>query len=430
MEIITHKLLQNFKNAAKFTAFSLLLIFTYNTCTEEPNNPEDPPQKADCPNGFLPCEEDSTACCEVICPPGTLLGGQDSTECIPVVCPEYHHLCGPDSTDCCLDTTSHDMIWEIDTIFTGIVNWGEDVEIINESKIWVVGRFEYDGSTDLYNLIEWNGNDWIVKTFIPINNNSPSMIDCIFSFSENDIWFGGSPYHWDGEVLISHASQFPTGFFDVDSHINEIWGSGPNDVFFIGNKGRIAHWDGNEYTMVTTQTDLPLVDIWGSGPNDVWVIGWNDYIGRNVILHYNGSQWTNVYQTGSGPPYTNKESYLTGDLTGVQVFKENEAFILGLPYGIYRTTLDSVPYADLIEIEYTGKNIRLIRGNHPNDIYVAANHSGIYHFNGNSIYEYDIPGSGDLFMKGMDVKGGMVVIMGYEFYGDNLIVLRGNKVNE
>lgn len=148
----------------KLTPYTLLLLLL--AC---PKPPEDkPPPKTECDSGYLPCEEDSTICCEVICPPGTILGGEDSTECIPVECPEYYYLCGEDSTDCCLETTSHDMTWKVDTIFAGFVNRAKDVAIINDTTIWVVGEFELDDPEDTltnfeerFNLIRWDGNEWI-----------------------------------------------------------------------------------------------------------------------------------------------------------------------------------------------------------------------------------------------------------------------------
>jgi len=31
-------------------------------------------------------------------------------------CDPGYHPCGTDSTECCLDTTSHNFVWEIDTL--------------------------------------------------------------------------------------------------------------------------------------------------------------------------------------------------------------------------------------------------------------------------------------------------------------------------
>lgn len=59
------------------------------------NNPE----SLYCPAGQLPCENQTT-CCDVICEDG-------------------YHPGGEDSTDCLLDTTNHDIYWEIDTITFG-----------------------------------------------------------------------------------------------------------------------------------------------------------------------------------------------------------------------------------------------------------------------------------------------------------------------
>ncbi|MFQ6608684.1 MAG: hypothetical protein ACE5EE_09125, partial [Fidelibacterota bacterium] len=50
-------------------------------------------------------------------------------------CPEGYHLCGEDSTDCCLDTTSHDFVWDVDTLGESGVLW--DVWAFDENNVWV-----------------------------------------------------------------------------------------------------------------------------------------------------------------------------------------------------------------------------------------------------------------------------------------------------
>ncbi|MBC8191665.1 MAG: hypothetical protein H8E18_04750 [FCB group bacterium] len=73
------------------------LILASSGCVE----PKDElPTLADCENGYIPCAEDSTVCCEVTCPPGYYLGGQDSTECLSIECPPGYYLGGEDSTEC------------------------------------------------------------------------------------------------------------------------------------------------------------------------------------------------------------------------------------------------------------------------------------------------------------------------------------------
>ncbi len=54
------------------------------------------------------------------------------------MCDEGYHPCGPDSQECCLDTTSSEFTWIIDSL--GL--YGSelfDATVISQDDIWVVG---------------------------------------------------------------------------------------------------------------------------------------------------------------------------------------------------------------------------------------------------------------------------------------------------
>lgn len=416
-----------------FLLISLLISLLFLACPKPSDNK--PPEKADCDPGFLPCEEDSTICCEVICPPGTLLGGKDSTECIPVECPPNYHLCGPDSTDCCLDTTSHAMIWEVDTIFTGFVNWAMDVAIINDTTIWVVGDFELDDPEDTltsfeerFNLVEWNGTNWELEKIVTPNSTNLTLIRSVFVIDPNTIWTGGwAPFFWDG-VKWSRPNIGSWPAFDNYGQITAIWASSPDDVFFGSVNGQINHWDGSGFTRMETPTNVHLTDINGTGPSDVWAVGNDLSIAKSTVIHYDGVEWKLLYETGVTPGWTSIDSSLSGNIKQVQTFDNftNEAWILGNTYGIYHTTSETAPDADLIKIEFKGKPLSKLRGNHPNDLYIAAHYSGVFHYNGIDIKEYSLPG--DLYINGMDVRKNLVIIIGFE--GKYLVAYRGIKFRE
>ena len=407
--------------------FFISLIFVAITCREDPPKP---PQRAECDKGFLPCEEDSTICCEVICPPGHLLGGSDSTECLPVECPEFHHLCGVDSTVCCLDTTSHEMVWEVDTIFSGITNWVYDAAIINDTNIWVVGWFEKNDPNDSlkyfdkkYNLIKWNGTEWILDHIMEKEWDSIARAGAIFVVDENNIWVTeyGSPMFWNGQKWeIRHM----LGWESMGSQVNKIWASGPDDVFFVSNQGKINHWDGSTFTrMQTPETIISLTDIWGTGPNDVWATGWSLSLAKSVVFHFDGDQWDLLYETGeAGHPNTMEWA---GHLSHVQSFRPKEVIILANPYGIYQATLDSVIDTKLHEIEFKGNILENMRGNHPHDLFVGASYSTIFHFNGRDFYEYEFPSQ--ILIKAIDVKDDRVVMIGVDNW--NVVAVRGRKLN-
>jgi len=61
------------------------------------------------------------------------------------VCAEGYYW-NEDQTKCLMDTTSHNFIWEIDTLGIG-GSYLNDVAIIDENNIWVVGNIETDTVT-------------------------------------------------------------------------------------------------------------------------------------------------------------------------------------------------------------------------------------------------------------------------------------------
>jgi hypothetical protein len=63
--------------------------------------------------------------------------------------------------------------------------------------------------------------------------------------------------------------------------LHAVWAAAPDDAWAVGDSGTIAHWDGQVWTIVPSQTSLALYGVWGSGPLDVWAVG-----DQGVILHH------------------------------------------------------------------------------------------------------------------------------------------------
>lgn len=69
-------------------------------------------------------------------------------------------------------------------------------------------------------------------------------------------------------------------------HLNAVWGSSSTDVFAVGDKGTILHYDGASWTK-TTKGSEALLAIHGTGPTDVYAAG-----KAGTLLRYDGSSWT------------------------------------------------------------------------------------------------------------------------------------------
>jgi hypothetical protein len=76
-----------------------------------------------------------------------------------------------------------------------------------------------------------------------------------------------------------------------------VWGSGPNDIYVVGQAGRLVHSVGDgKWTTQSTGTSAHLTGIWGSSGTDVYVA-----VNANFILHSTGNgTWQHQdYTTGT-----------------------------------------------------------------------------------------------------------------------------------
>lgn len=67
------------------------------------------------------------------------------------------------------------------------------------------------------------------------------------------------------------------------------WGTGPADVWLVGDNGTVLHWDGERLIAPVSPTRQPLLAVMGTGPRDVWAVG-----AQGTALHFDGAGWTQV----------------------------------------------------------------------------------------------------------------------------------------
>jgi hypothetical protein len=75
-------------------------------------------------------------------------------------------------------------------------------------------------------------------------------------------------------------------------------GSGPDDVWMVGEKGRITRWDGSSFTAHASGTTATLWGVWAASKTDAWAVGGtpegDPAAPDDVVLHWDGSAWTPV----------------------------------------------------------------------------------------------------------------------------------------
>ena len=90
----------------------------------------------------------------------------------------------------------------------------------------------------------------------------------VWGSGPNDVWAVGDAgiLHWDGSAWTAVSSG-------TTAYLEGVWGSGANDVWAVGDVGTILHWDGSAWTSASSGTTFALFGVWGSGANDVWAVG-------------------------------------------------------------------------------------------------------------------------------------------------------------
>lgn len=83
------------------------------------------------------------------------------------------------------------------------------------------------------------------------------------------------------------------GGFDPTVTFNSVWGTAEDDVWFVGTRGTIVHYDGTSYTAVASGTTDSLFAVWGRSADDVWVLGVEP---RRLVRQ--GDTWTTEVVVG------------------------------------------------------------------------------------------------------------------------------------
>ena len=312
-------------------------------------------------------------------------------------CPEYYSPCTEDTTECCLDTTSHEFDYFIDTL--GIYySWINDVTIIDDNDVWAACFIKIADSSSStgytrYNAAHWDGDEWeLLRIFPP-----PfyfAELKSIFVTNSSEIWVGGTaPMSNMNDEWIAH-SQFPTA---ETGWINDIWGTSSNNIYFAGSYGAIVHYDGSEFTLMETPTDVPLYRIHGSIDGDkVFAVGWSIYTGQNVIYRLDDGSWDLFYSVYNIYPGNDDYGYVytAYQLNDTTYFSS----IAGLwKYNHLQETSILIPANDIFVENDTYSNIIV---NSPSDIFLVGSHQNITHFNGSTWYlNYDFAANYDFQSK-------------------------------
>jgi len=147
------------------------------------------------------------------------------------------------------------------------VIWGTD-----SSNLWIA-------NSDNSKVYSWNGSTWNRVTLQFVFAYS------MWGSSTTDIWLAGvtDAYHWDGAMWSRYE---PPGFEGDPGGANGMWGFAADDIWAVGGRATIAHYDGNTW-VEDLDADGSLNDVWGAAPDDVYAVG-----NFGDMAHYDGKSWS------------------------------------------------------------------------------------------------------------------------------------------
>ncbi|UQA59039.1 hypothetical protein [Polyangium aurulentum] len=120
----------------------------------------------------------------------------------------------------------------------------------------------------------------------------------VWGSAPGDVYAVGGPLGNDGfETLAVHFDG--AGWHRLHPGGTETYwwvaGSGPMDVWMVGEKGRITHWDGAAFTEHASGVTATLWGVWAASATEAWAVGGtpNGGIGapNDIVLRWDGAAW-------------------------------------------------------------------------------------------------------------------------------------------
>jgi hypothetical protein len=119
----------------------------------------------------------------------------------------------------------------------------------------------------------------------------------VWGAAPDDVYVVGGPLGNGGAAVARHFNG--VSWTDLaPGGADSFWwvtGSGPKDVWMVGEKGRMTHWDGasfQEHPRVTTAT---IWGVWAKSPTEAWAVAGSPGQGaaapNDVVLRWDGATW-------------------------------------------------------------------------------------------------------------------------------------------
>lgn len=188
---------------------------------------------------------------------------------------------------------------------------------------------------------EWDGQAWHAHT-----SSVTEPLWGVWGSGRDDVWAVGGGGDTEGQQTILHydgeawakvpVPQFEQtnvyGFFDV-------WGTAADDVYIVGQRGAVLHYDGSSWTPQKVGVEENLSSIWGTSKDSVVLVGGTN---NAVIAKWDGTEWTS------------RALLPLPKLNGLWMDEPTTAHVVGENGTIARVNLETYEYTDLTQDDLSG----------------------------------------------------------------------------
>jgi hypothetical protein len=157
------------------------------------------------------------------------------------------------------------------------------------TSIWGFAADDIWASTRGEGALHFDGTTWSAIQVVAVNSGTTLNWYAVFGIAPDDLWItgsytysgymsgGGGPAwsHWDGSAwTVGDISRVP---FATSG--DGVWRSGPGSLWMVDG-GTVQRLDGATITRTYTGASGSIRGIWGSSPDDLWAVG-----DKGTILH-------------------------------------------------------------------------------------------------------------------------------------------------
>ncbi|MBN8705933.1 MAG: hypothetical protein J0L62_08645 [Bacteroidetes bacterium] len=331
-----------------------------------------------------------------------------------------------------MDTTSHNFIWNVETIGYANSNLTCGV-IINENDMWVGGTIYPDSASyedDVkYGLSHWDGIKWtpeiVTARWFPDNPDikGPVRVSGMTYTNRHKLLVT------TGLVLLEkEASNFIELAVDTwdEKGFGNIWGNDENDLYIYGVNGGLSHYNGTVLTQIPTNTTLDIQDIHG------------DYNPKTKEYELLALASRSLQKEGNLLLKINGQTVTPLSLTGMDDYSKDELwFTQGSHYWLvggnsfYKKSLNDSHWTINNIYPFSNWYVADINGWKQNDLIITLHDSHLLHFNGSTWKDFkDELNLAGLAVGEIYIKDDNILIIGQEFsigYARG-IVIRGKRI--